>query len=275
MSKIIVASDQHLGYENSNADDFKRFLEYVYSIKNDVESIVILGDFVDMWRRDASGVFLESSNIVSSLLALKSAKINIYFVAGNHDYHVLRLLNKYPFEFLKELVLPIKGGSLKYRFKHGWEYDLAQQPPIMEMMCHNMSDETGGALSNLYSMLLHLKDHIPGMSDLINFHGGKEGYINHLMAKPEVRLEPYLSDVEKKAVSDVKNGERLVFGHTHKPFVSRDMRLVNSGSWVKDQETIYSNFNTFVDIDGNQLKLMQFNNTDKIVDITNENTKDV
>ena len=74
MPKIIVVSDQHLGYENSNAVDFKRFLEYVYSIKNDVESIVILGDFVDMWRRDASGVFLESSDIVSSLLTLKSAE---------------------------------------------------------------------------------------------------------------------------------------------------------------------------------------------------------
>ena len=23
---------------------------------------------------------------------------------------------------------------------------LAQQPPIMEMLCHNMSDDTGGAL---------------------------------------------------------------------------------------------------------------------------------
>ncbi|MGC2427306.1 MAG: metallophosphoesterase [Nitrososphaeraceae archaeon] len=275
MPKIIVVSDQHLGYENSNAVDFKRFLEYVYSIKNDVESIVILGDFVDMWRRDASGVFLESSDIVSSLLTLKSANINLYFVAGNHDYHVLRLLNKYPFDFLKELVLPVAGGSLKCRFKHGWEYDLAQQPPIMEMLCHNMSDDTGGALSNLYSVLLHLKDHISGLSDLINYHGGKEGYIKHLMTKPEARLEPYLSDVEKKALSDVKSGERLVFGHTHKPFVSRDMRLVNSGSWVKDQETIYSNFNTFVDIDGNQVRLMQFKGINEIIDITSEKTKDV
>lgn len=276
MSKIIVTSDQHLGYENSNVDDFRRFLKYISSIKNDVESFVILGDFVDMWRRDASGVFLEYSDIVNTLLALRSAGINIYFIAGNHDYHALRLLHhSYPFEFRQDLVLPTTSGKLNYRFRHGWEYDLAQQPPIMEMLCHNMSDDTGGALSNLYNIMLHLKDHFSNISDLIDFHGGKEGYIKHLMTKPEERLQPFLSDVERKAYHDVKYAERLVFGHTHRPFVSRDLKLVNTGSWVRDQQTNNANYNTFAEIDGDQIKLMHMKEVSGIIDITNNYTKDI
>jgi UDP-2,3-diacylglucosamine pyrophosphatase LpxH len=231
MPKIMVISDQHLGYENSNVDDFRRFLEYIIFIKSDVESIVILGDFVDMWRRDASGVFLEYSDIVYTLLALRSAGIKIYIIAGNHDYHLLRLLHhSYPFEFRSELVLPAASGNFKYKFKHGWEYDLAQQPRIMEALCHNMSDETGGALSNVYNFLLHFKDHFSSIRDLVAFHGGNDGYVKHLMTKPEDRLQPYLSDVERKALCDVKDGEKLFFGHTHRPFVSNDFKLINTGS---------------------------------------------
>jgi len=276
MPKIIVTSDQHLGYVNSNVDDFKKFLEYISSIKNEIESLVILGDFVDMWRRDASGLFLENSDIVSKLLALRSAGIKIYFIAGNHDYHVLRLLHhSYPFEFRQDLLLPTKSGKLNYKFRHGWEYDLAQQPPIMEMLCHNMSDDTGGALSNLYNILLHLKDHFSNISDLIDYHGGKEGYIKHLMTKPEDRLQPFLSDVERKAYRDVKDGERLLFGHTHRPFVSRDLKLINTGSWVKDQQTININFNSFAELDGDQIKLMSFKDVGEVIDITNNCTKDI
>jgi predicted phosphodiesterase len=51
---------------------------------------------------------------------------------------------------------------------------------------------------------------------------------------PEERIMPYLSDVEKKAYLTVKDGEVLVFGHTHRPFIRNDSKIVNTGSWVKD-----------------------------------------
>jgi hypothetical protein len=64
MSKIIVTSDQHHGYENSEVKDFHGLIDYT-SGRNDVEAFVILEDFIDMWRRDASGLFLEYSNTIS------------------------------------------------------------------------------------------------------------------------------------------------------------------------------------------------------------------
>ena len=68
---------------------------------------MLLGDIVDMWRRDASGVFLENMETVQIIKDLQ-VKIRVHWVAGNHDYHLLKLKNRaphyrYPFEFKREL----------------------------------------------------------------------------------------------------------------------------------------------------------------------------
>jgi UDP-2,3-diacylglucosamine pyrophosphatase LpxH len=89
MTKIIVTSDQHVGYDKSNVTDFNNFLDYILT-DGEVESLILLGDLIDMWRRDASGLFLEFSETVRKLLRIVE-KVEVHIVAGNHDYHLLRL----------------------------------------------------------------------------------------------------------------------------------------------------------------------------------------
>ena len=254
MPKVVVCSDQHLGYVNSKDHDFGNFLDYITK-RNDTKTLVVLGDLVDMWRRDVSGLFLEYSGFIEKFLKIRKAGIKIFMVAGNHDYHLLRLQSpSYQFEFCQDLVLPSGIGGLTYVFKHGWEFDFAQQPLLMEALCHNMSDEAGDARSRIYNSLMILKDHI---SDLVNFHGGNEGYVKHLMTPPEERLKQYLTSVEAKACSSHDNNEILVFGHTHRPFVSDDKRVINTGSWICEPQSNYI-FNTFAELDGDQISLMHF-----------------
>jgi meiotically up-regulated gene 157 (Mug157) protein len=175
MSKIVVASDQHLGYENSNADDFKNFLDYILTKRNDIQSFILLGDLVDMWRRDASGIFLEFSWMINQLLNIRNSKrIEIYIVAGNHDYHLLKLHgSSYLFKFYPKLPDSLSPSTAatqnntinplsqvinnKYIFKHGWEFDSAQHPIIMDWMCHNMSSDNGHVESNIYNILQTLR----------------------------------------------------------------------------------------------------------------------
>ena len=269
MHEVLVTSDQHLGYDNSNIIDFSRFLDYIYSRKDGIESFVILGDFVDMWRRDVSGLFLEHFNIINKLLTLRSIGITIYFITGDHDYHLLKLKDhSYPFEFLAYLNLPSASSSnLKYNFKHGWEFDLEQNPLVMEALCHNMSDTAGHARSSTAAnnILQITKDYFnKDIKEVINFHGGINGYLEHLETSPELRLKQFLSDVERRAYSAVNDGEILIFGHTHRPFVSIDHKLVNTGSWVSDAPIN----NTFVSLEGKEIKLFQFRDH-TITDITN------
>ena len=275
MSKIIVTSDQHLGYEHSNVSDFKNFLNYISSRRSDVGTLILLGDFVDMWRRDASGLFLIFSDIIDKLIDLQNSnKINVYIIAGNHDYHLLKLQgHDYKFEFYKQLSNESSSikvtGTTKYSFKHGWEFDLAQNPLVMEAMCHNMSDGAGRARSSVYNALQIGWDQFDKiLKGIINYHNGKNGYVENLMLPPEERLKPYIGDVERTAYAAVQKDEILVFGHTHRPFASTDGKLVNSGSWVDTADV----HNTFVEIEPENasVKLFQFKNEQTIKDITNK-----
>lgn len=255
---MVVASDQHLGYEKSNASSFSAFLDYVSS-RNDVSSLVILGDFIDMWRRDVSGLFFEHHDALEKILEFERGGKELSVVAGNHDYHLLKLLgHQYPFTFDDKV--RAQGSSISYRMVHGWEFDLAQHPIAMEALCHNMSDDAGQARSDFYNFFKTVGDKL---KDLFEFHGGHQAYVDHLMTTPEIRLAPYLDDVERTALKNVEDGEILVFGHTHKPFINTAQNLVNSGSWVADADIT----NTFVELDGSTARLYVFKSKDSVLEI--------
>lgn len=274
MQKVVVTSDQHLGYEHSNDNDFRNFLDYI-STRDDVKSLVLLGDIIDMWRRDVSGLFLCFSDVIKRLLDLReSKKIDIWIVAGNHDYHLLKLEGQdYRFKFYQELPADDTGmiittsGNRKYIFKHGWEFDLAQHPLIMEAMCHNMSDSAGHARSSIYNILQTAKDQFDkDLKDIIEFHDKNDGYVQNLLLPPERRLKSYLGDVERKAYTSVNPGQTLIFGHTHRPFISSDSTVLNTGSWVSDSE--YPN--TFAELDEKEMRLYQFVDKNNIKDLTEQ-----
>jgi len=200
--KLLIVSDLHLGYKNADKDSFNRFLDSLKSDKK-ITDLVLLGDIVDMWRRDASGVFLENWDIVQKIISLKQ-KMRVHYVAGNHDIHVLLMRGpSYPFSFAKNLKFTDEEHT--YTICHGHEFDPTQKPAIMEAMCHVMYDPIEG-FENLFGAT----------------------------QPPETRLSKILGDVEKRASLAAKKGEILVFGHTHHPFINKTENIVNTGSWVTD-----------------------------------------
>ncbi len=249
-STIVVASDQHLGYANSNVDVFREFLD-VLAQRDDVDTFVVLGDFVDMWRRDISGLFLEFNDILRKLLALQQ-KMKIVCVAGNHDFHLLNLTDsRYPLKFEKDTT--IQGDGVEYVLKHGWEFDPEQHEPIMELLCHNLSDEQGRLRSDVWAELTRIGGSaLDSVKDLLNLPDRDER-LQHLMSPPEVRLAGAFSAVENNAISSVGPDQILVFGHTHHPFVNAAKNVANSGSWVSDATTT----NTYVELDGRQVRIMR------------------
>ena len=251
---IIAVSDLHLGdYPNSDKSAFNAFLD---DIANDqsVTDLVLLGDIVDMWRRDASGVFLENADIFDKIVSLKK-RIKVHYVAGNHDYHVLHLKDHaYPFDFVETLTL--KEGSRTYQFEHGNGFDHAQQVPFMEALCRTMSDSAGSFESGVWATLTG------GYGDLYYFFvarlqkGSIRKKLEDLQRKPKERAE-ILVMVEKDACKQVKPGEVLVFGHTHRPFINKNETVVNTGSWVKDAPV----HNTYARLDASGPKLFVFRGT--------------
>ncbi|HKM59894.1 MAG TPA: metallophosphoesterase, partial [Candidatus Bathyarchaeia archaeon] len=144
---IIAVSDLHLGFDASDKAAFIRFLGKLQSDPS-VTDLVLLGDIVDMWRRDSSGIFLENHDVLDLIISLQK-KMNVYYVAGNHDFHVRKLQGRgYPINFLKDLTLQQNG--LSCRFVHGWEFDEMQREHFMESLCHSMSDQKGERDTNIW-----------------------------------------------------------------------------------------------------------------------------
>lgn len=272
---ILAVSDTHIGYSNSNADAFDAFLKQTID-GSDVDTLVVLGDCFDMWRRDVSGLFQENHEILQSILALKQKK-DVQYIVGNHDYHFLHLVNhKYPLVFEKDLTL--QGNGITYLFKHGWEFDDEQWPPVMEALCDNLSDEGGQIRSDIWSIITSesqkMGQDMGSIKDIVKRYCGKvecifdlhkDEYLRRLMTPPAERVSVAFSSVEEKAAKSVKAGQLLVFGHTHRPFVSPTQNLVNTGSWVSDEKT----FNTWVELDGVNIRLMRWG----VGDITAAYTK--
>ena len=268
----LCVSDVHLGYENSNVDDFNSFLGEVAG-RTDVENFVVLGDCVDLWRRDVSGIFLELNETVQLLLKIKSNNVPVYFLVGNHDYHLLKLEgHKYPFAFQKELRLEISDVS--YVFKHGWEFDPIQHEETCERLCHNLSDTGGEERTELWSRITSIDGvakHIHGLikdipsvarkSGIFDRESAETKYMQLVTAPPSERFKKEGLDVrmvERHARDSLKEGEVLVFGHTHVPFVTPDKRMINTGSWIKEESV----FNTYAEIDGKNVRLMQYRKGD-------------
>jgi len=249
--RVIVTSDHHLGYANSDKTGFNAFLDELAQ-EDDLTHFVLLGDVVDMWRRDASGVFLEAHDTVGKILRLKAKGVQVYYVAGNHDYHVLDLNNpNYPIQFSKELTL--NDGPVTYRFVHGYEFDPEQKIPFMAFLCRVMSD-TGGNLEN------HLWTDFNSLNSIFSkmepsFVKTDIGAIaQRLHRGPEDRLKDSLGGINATACKEVKPGEVLIFGHTHVPFMNKAENVVNTGSWVKDSKP----YDTYVELVGGKPHLYVF-----------------
>ena len=269
--KVVVVSDIHLGYDCSDRAKFDQFLDHLGQDK-DATHFVLLGDVVDMWRRDASGVFLESHDFLEKILAL-TEKMEVYFLAGNHDYHVRHLVNKpgrlYPIQFLPDpsygpkndpkkehtgLVLNDEDSNYQYLFKHGWEYDSEQHRPVMEAMCRVMSDEAGDIESTVWNFLTQgPKEWEVWLKSLVEQDLRQQ--IRNVQIRPEDRLKDSLGQVEQNACKDVKPHQVLVFGHTHRPFVNRNKNVANAGSWVTDAADYYD---TYIELSNGTPRLYVF-----------------
>ncbi|HEY3421486.1 MAG TPA: UDP-2,3-diacylglucosamine diphosphatase [Methanomassiliicoccales archaeon] len=258
----MVVSDVHLGSASCDRASFNSFLS---SLREDPEitDLVLLGDIVDMWRRDASGVFLENMDTIQLIKDLQG-KIKVHWVAGNHDYHLLKLKNRaphyrYPFEFKQELELVDSGRTI--RFMHGYEFEYGHElriiRPSMDILCHFMSDVDGVREEELWTYLRrrfldlhytvftqHLERRLKRRSRSLN-----DG--------PEERLaQNRLEVVEKRAHEEVRSkpGQLLVFGHTHHPFISKGEDLVNTGSWVTESKI----YKTYVVLEGGRPHLFVY-----------------
>lgn len=250
---IIAVSDVHLGYEKSNTKDFLRFLDECDSKK--IDDFILLGDILDLWRRNNAKIVTENAKILSKIANLNAK--NIYYVVGNHDYYFLKLNKRYEENspFITSKFLRLEDGGNKFYFMHGYELEvlvnleplkIESYEEVSENMCF-AEDRSGWFLSKVWDSLEKMnciKDQI--------FTMGKT---------PHERKD--IDKVYNFAVSEaayillgMKPREKLVFGHTHRPFITKNKNVVNTGSWV--DELSKDAQNSYVEISNGEMMLKFF-----------------
>ena len=275
ISMIIVVSDVHLAErddQKTKKDDakFLQFLNYISDnqLANGGE-LVLLGDIIDLWRRDFIKAMMESEPVISKLMEMKN-KIKIHYLAGNHDYHMLNMCNilkdnYYPFQVIKELHLTESGK--KFFFLHGYQLEVLANPYYKSMSAYETfseglclaGDDTGNAADALWESYERTKSALDGLKRLPE---NIKGAIDSMFNPPDRRMKNARPLVDEIAISraralylGMEKDETLVYGHTHDPFPQVIVNgAINTGSWNKKPCSEYK----YVEIKGGQIGMKSF-----------------
>ncbi len=251
---ILVVSDLHLGYKKSNHEDFVNFLDGYENVK--IDNLILLGDMLDFWRCKSNKIITENREILSKLSNLSG---KIHYIAGNHDYYILNLKEKlgenYPFKVSKYLRLE-DNGKLFY-FMHGYELEVLStlDPLTIELyekfsqkMCFT-EDIIGGIAGFLWDFLQISRRSLDRVTEEMKKTPQNRKKICKVY---ELSISP-----NRYPLLSMKPDEKLVFGHTHRPFINKDKTVVNTGSWVNELPSEEYQ-NSYVEISDGKIKLKFF-----------------
>jgi len=239
-----------LGYHDSDTTAFSQFLDS--QLKDKPDQVILLGDMFDFWRRSDADLLLQSQSIVEKLFQLP-----IVYVRGNHDFSMAKLFQRYPQlpVFNVEPKVTLQNQKSTFYLCHGYELEVFTSMETIgidayeafaEAMCH--AGETGGATASfLWSIYQKLsRGYLSDKHKLLKTIGDTPAEIRTTLQK----VDTFAKSVARSVPLGLKPSDVLIFGHTHRPFIDRTTRTVNTGSWIVDenkQEHTYAEItdNTF------------------------------
>jgi UDP-2,3-diacylglucosamine pyrophosphatase LpxH len=252
---IVAVSDVHLGFSCCDEDPFRKFLEEI-SLNPHIDHVVLIGDIIDMWRRDPVKLLIDYSDILELLSTMQKSK-KVHYVVGNHDYHMIEagenIQKTYNLEVGTETLIPY--GDRTYCFVHGHQFEfsssLESYQHFANILC--MGDDNVGSTANgLWNLYKICFPHFTP----VDMEFGLERKFKKAMGLPAERLEERtLKKIRKEAMKRRKNLETqvgdcfIVYGHTHRPFADLKQRVANTGSWVDDASAPHLKKDTYITIE--------------------------
>jgi len=244
--KIYFASDQHLGIpdlKNSQIRE-KKFVHWLDQIKEDADTIFLLGDLFDFWFDYKKVVPKGFVRVLGKLAEIRDSGIPVYFFVGNHDLW----MDDY---FETELNIPIYRHPKEYTFNnkifligHGDGLGPGDKGykrmkkvftnPFSKWLYRWLHPDIGVGLAQYLSTKNKL---ISGGED-VKFLGTENEWLVQYAKK---KLE-------------TKHIDYFLFGHRHLPMeieVGKNSKYINTGDWI-------THF-TYAVFDGKDLKLNEFN----------------
>ena len=215
----IFISDLHLDKDRPKV--IRYFIDFLNNLESDIESLYILGDFVEYWVGDDDpGDGLEE---VFSSIKKKSNSIPIYFMHGNRDFMISeKFCNHHGMKFLKDPT-KIKLHGKKILLMHGdtlciddIEYQKFRTMVRSPLWQNEMLKKSLEERINLAKML-------------------RAKSLSETDTKDEVIMDVNSDEV----ISQLKkhNVDMIIHGHTHRPNIhkiiseNRECKRIVLGDW--------------------------------------------
>jgi UDP-2,3-diacylglucosamine pyrophosphatase LpxH len=267
---IVAVSDVHLGMNGAKEKEFVKFIKDLRD--RDVEHLVLLGDIIDIWRRDFTKAVMECSESLTMLNDILD-ETEVHYVVGNHDFYLLRmsqvLEENFPFKVKKHEV--IKSKNQEFFFFHGYQLEVLCNPYYKSMSTYEAFSEhmclAGDDAGNTAEMVWEEIQSKRSLWDTLKrFPSEPKSALRSMMEPPERRIGKYnrhnvVEPIMKLAAAktrhfllNVRPDQYLVYGHTHLAYVDNKNKVANTGSWgfgdKKDLE--------YIEIDNDRVKLKVF-----------------
>ena len=236
----IFISDLHLDKDRPKV--IKYFIEFLKNLESDIESLYILGDFVEYWvGNDDPGDGLEE---VFGSIKKKSNDIPIYFRQGNRDFMISqKFCNHHGIKFLKDPTT-IELYGKKILLMHGDTLcvdDIEYQKFRAMVRSSSWQDEM-------------LKKSLEERINLAKMLRAKS--LSETNTKDEVIMDVNNDEV----ISQLKkyDVDMIIHGHTHRPNIhkviseGKEYKRIVLGDWY-DKSFVLKISNDKITIDKNNL----------------------
>lgn len=241
---IVVISDVHLGTYGCHAKELHNYLSCIK-----VGTLILNGDFVDMWAFSKRYFPKEHMKVINKILKMAERGTKVYYITGNHD-DVLRRYTDFTtgnIHLRDKLLLNLKGKQ--HWIFHGDVFDLS-------VRYSRFIAQLGG---KSYDYLIRLNRFVNRVRETLGLQPVSLAKRIKSKVKGAVR---FIGDFEETAIDlAAKSGyDYVVCGHIHQPQMrvaeahGRKVTYLNSGDWVESLTALEYNWG--------QWSIYQYDETD-------------
>jgi len=204
--KSVFISDVHLGTKACKAKRLHAFLNSV-----ECDNLFLVGDIIDGWALRRRHYWTKTQTEVIRKILKLSEKMNIYYIAGNHD-EFIRPFFKYDFQFGSCRILDsfdyVGLDNRRYLVSHGDHFDLTMKIPSWLI----------NLFARVWDWIPHKEEHNSFSDKLYKILGTERVIARYL------KLHGY---------------DSCVTGHTHSPKIKD--HYMNCGDWVTNCTALVEN----------------------------------
>ena len=271
----VIISDLHLGSPAFNESNSLKFLDYLEQLN--FSRLIINGDLFDLWYAKLIKIVKDKDNVLIRLINLLTKDIQIIYIVGNHDIHMLnfRYLKHPLWYFLKNvqrfppfnkyvslsLFNQLNGRQLKklsikenYKLKLGQRRFFVTHGHMFDLFTDRFKRLS--VLLDKFNLILYFLNRLT--LPIFNFKisvAAKKGMVSFAPAAKNIkkRCFKYIVDINKIRLPQTRF-DGIIIGHLHWPEIIKQTGFTyyNSGDWIDSLSWLEIDFN-------GQVKLKKIN----------------